>query len=256
MADKACPVGVPGYEDSTAGNYPPFKTPEDAGAGASPTLADLQALDSRGVAKGTLPTGPHRKCKRVLPLHPATGCSTGTFQNQLAPTAKDVGWAKFFLWEGGTEWDAFFTAASAQVETPRDAALDHSLSTEQNAQPVQQHDCKPRHMHMLCMLCHCKACSPYKCTATLEHASCTRRCPAAGGPGHPVFATFALSDWDGGWYHHRDCVCNTGHVDCIPHGSAVPGSQKPQGEAAIIMSPSPVTFTCNCQTTIFIDDGC
>lgn len=59
MADTAGTVGVPGFEDSTAGNYPPFKPSEEAGAGATPTLQDLQALDSRGVAKGRGPIGPH-----------------------------------------------------------------------------------------------------------------------------------------------------------------------------------------------------
>jgi hypothetical protein len=27
------------------------------------------------------------------------------------------GWIKFLAWEGGSTWDAFFTAASAQVRT-------------------------------------------------------------------------------------------------------------------------------------------
>ena len=39
----------------------------------------------------------------------------GTFQNRQAPTAQSVGWLKFLAREGGTEWDAIFTAASAQV---------------------------------------------------------------------------------------------------------------------------------------------
>lgn len=52
MADKADTIGVPGYEVATAGNYPPFKGPDEAGLRATPTLAELQALDSRGVAKG------------------------------------------------------------------------------------------------------------------------------------------------------------------------------------------------------------
>lgn len=63
MADRTDTIGVSGYEDSTAGNYPPFKPSEEDGAGATPTLADLQALDSRGVAKGRAPTGSHKSVK-------------------------------------------------------------------------------------------------------------------------------------------------------------------------------------------------
>ena len=50
--------------------------------------------------------------------HIYTPQSAGTFENLPAPTAKEVGWAKFLCWEGGTEFDAFFTAASAQVIMP------------------------------------------------------------------------------------------------------------------------------------------
>ena len=52
MTNTAQPVGQPGYMDASAGSYPPFKPSEEAGLGATPTLADLQSLDSRGVAKG------------------------------------------------------------------------------------------------------------------------------------------------------------------------------------------------------------
>lgn len=52
MTDKAYTVGDPGYGDSTARNYPPFKPPEESGAKAAPTLAELQAPDSRDIAKG------------------------------------------------------------------------------------------------------------------------------------------------------------------------------------------------------------
>ena len=73
MADRAGTVGVPGFEDSTAGNYPPFKPSEEAGARATPTLEDLQALDSRGVAKGRDRQDlMHRKREVVRPATPMT----------------------------------------------------------------------------------------------------------------------------------------------------------------------------------------
>ncbi len=65
MVDKGFNVGVPGFvDDGNAGAYPPFKSPEESGATATGRLAELQLLDSRGVAQGT-------------PLHP-------TFSGQVS----------------------------------------------------------------------------------------------------------------------------------------------------------------------------
>ena len=47
-------LAVDGFKDSGAvTRYPPFKADNDAGAVRSETLADLQALNDRGVAKGS-----------------------------------------------------------------------------------------------------------------------------------------------------------------------------------------------------------
>lgn len=53
-------------------------------------------------------------------------CPTGTFTREPPATIKSAGWVKFLFWEGGTQWDAFFTCASAQVGQVI-LALPHSL---------------------------------------------------------------------------------------------------------------------------------
>ena len=52
---------------------------------------------------------------------------SGTYASENAPTPKTAGWLRFLVWEGGTRWDAFFTAASAQVGQVI-LSLPHSLS--------------------------------------------------------------------------------------------------------------------------------
>lgn len=130
MTDKAAyTVGDSAASgEGPAAVYPSFKPTEDSAHG----VGRLQALDDRGVAKGS-----NGQCTRTLLCtcgiypshrfpHPA-----GTFENIPAPSAKDVGWAKFLVWEGGTEWDAFFTAASAQVTAAVHRGFTHAAPADQ-----------------------------------------------------------------------------------------------------------------------------
>lgn len=64
-------LAVDGFQDSGAvTRYPPFKSDSEGGAVRSENLADLQALNDRGVAKGS---GAAKHCLLIYAVLTASG---------------------------------------------------------------------------------------------------------------------------------------------------------------------------------------